>query len=241
MRPTLRTRALLASFVIAALSSAPAAQAPAGQAIRHQAAIAAYVEQDRTAPPPQEGILFIGSSIFRQWTNVTEHMAPLPAFNRAFGGSRTWEVLHYMDQVVLPYRPKLIVYYCGSNDINAGEKAPAIVARFTQFVSNVHAKLPDTRVLFVSVLKAPQKRTEWATVEAVNERVKALTASTPNLGYIELNPVVFNASGEPRMELYRPDGLHYHPPAYDEFAAVIRPEVEKAWAAVTASPGRATR
>jgi hypothetical protein len=236
----LRRFALIAVLAATSLTAPLAAQAPAGQTIRHQAAIAAFAEQDRTSPPPQEGILFIGSSIFRQWTNVTGHMAPLPVFNRAFGGSRTWEVLHYMDQVVLPYRPRLIVYYCGSNDINAGEKAPAIVARFGEFAAKVHARLPDTRVLFVSVLKAPQKRNEWATVEAVNDSVKAMLPSMPHLGYIELNPVVFNASGEPRMELYRPDGLHYHPPAYDEFAAVIRPEVEKAWAVVSAS-GRTTR
>src|SRR5688572_4050919 len=97
----LRTTALIAILAIATVASA-AAQAPAGQTISHQAAIATFAEQDRTSPPPKEGILFIGSSIFRQWSNVTEHMAPLPVFNRAFGGSRTWEVLHYMDQVVLP-------------------------------------------------------------------------------------------------------------------------------------------
>src|SRR5688572_1960838 len=72
--------------------------APPGQQIRFADQIKAFLDQDRMAPPPKDAILFIGSSIFRQWTNVKEHMAPLPVFNRAFGGSRTWEVLHYMDQ-----------------------------------------------------------------------------------------------------------------------------------------------
>ena len=119
-----------AAALVALTGRAAAAQAatgaPAGQEMRFADQIKAFLDQDRTAPPQKNAILFIGSSIFRQWTNVTEHMAPLPVFNRAFGGSRTWEVLNYMDQIVLPYRPRIIVYYTGSNDVNAGEPAPAI-------------------------------------------------------------------------------------------------------------------
>lgn len=55
---------------------------------RFATAIAAFEAQDKTAPPAKGGILFIGSSIFRQWTNVAEQMAPLPVFNRAFGDRR---------------------------------------------------------------------------------------------------------------------------------------------------------
>jgi lysophospholipase L1-like esterase len=46
--------------------------------------------------------------------------------------------------------------------------------------------------------------------------------------YIDLNPVLFK-NGEPRMELYRPDGLHFHPPAYVEFTGIIKPVLSQAW------------
>ena len=59
--------------------------------------------------------------------------------------------------------------------------------------------------------------------------MKALTATTPYLRYIDLNPVLFDSRGEPRTELYRPDGLHFFPPAYDLFAAIIKPVLTKAW------------
>jgi hypothetical protein len=207
----------------------PAAQAPAGQEIRFAEQIQAFAELDRTSPPPQQGILFIGSSIFRQWTNVAEHMAPLPAFNRGFGGSRTWEILHYMDRIVLPYEPKIIVYYCGSNDINANQTAPQIVGRVEEFVARVHTALPQTKVFFVSVNKAPQKREKWDVVDAVNASMKRAAAATPHLGYIDVNPAIFDAAGEPRLELYRDDLLHFHPPAYDGFAKIIKPVLMDAW------------
>src|SRR5687767_6833387 len=132
---------LAATALLAGLAAPRAtlaqAGAPAAREIRFAANIEAFLERDRVAPPPQGGILFIGSSIFRQWADLEADMAPLPAFNRAFGGSRTWEVLHYMDEIVLPYKPRVIVYYCGSNDVNAGESAAAIAGRFQEFVARV--------------------------------------------------------------------------------------------------------
>ena len=38
--------------------------------IRFGPAIQQFLEQDQTSPPPQEAILFIGSSIFRLWTDL---------------------------------------------------------------------------------------------------------------------------------------------------------------------------
>jgi lysophospholipase L1-like esterase len=230
-------RRLVIILAIGALTSSAArpvdAQAPQGappsQEMRFADQIKAFLDQDRAAAPPKGAILFIGSSIFRQWTNVKEHMAPLPVFNRAFGGSRTWEVLHYMDQIVLPYRPKVIVYYTGSNDVNAGEPAPAIAGRIKAFVARAHSALPDTRIYFVAINRSPDKRAQWSVVDAVNADLKALSAATPHLKYIDLNPVLFDAQGEPRTELYRPDGLHFHPPAYELFAAIIKPVLTEAW------------
>jgi lysophospholipase L1-like esterase len=213
-----------------------AAGAPRGQEMRFADQIKAFLDQDRTAPPPKDAILFIGSSIFRQWTNVKEHMAPLPVFNRAFGGARTWEALHYMDQVVLPYRPRIIVYYTGSNDVNAGEAAPAIVERIKAFVSKAHAALPETLIYFVAINRSPDKRDKWNVVDAVNADLKAMSATTPYLRYIDLNPALFDSRGEPRTELYLPDGLHFHPPAYDLFAAIIKPVLTEAWQRVGSRP-----
>ena len=209
-------------------AAAVVAGAPAGQEVRFADQIKSMLDEDRSAPPPQNAILFIGSSIFRQWTNVKEHMAPLPVFNRAFGGSRTWEVLHYMDQIVLPYRPRIIVYYTGSNDVNAGQPAQAIVGRTMEFMMRAHTALPATRIYYVAINRSPDKRDKWDVVDAVNAQMKTTASSTPYLDYIDLNPVLFK-HGEPRMELYRPDGLHFHPPAYDEFTDIIKPVLTQAW------------
>src|SRR5207247_8087961 len=48
-----------------------------------------FLDQDKTSPPPQGAILFIGSSIFRLWTDLKTQITPPHVFNRSFRSSRT--------------------------------------------------------------------------------------------------------------------------------------------------------
>jgi len=228
-----RKTALMASafLLVSSLAAGRAALWPLQEAspTRFQPAIDAFLEEDKVNPPPRQAILFIGSSIFRGWESLEEQMAPLPVFNRAFGGSRTGDILFYMDKIVLPYEPTIIVYYCGSNDINAGEKAEAISGRFSEFVARVHAKLPDTRVFFVSINRAPQKQDRWDIVDEANRQVRTYCLTDQRLGFIDVNPALFDREGNPRLELYQEDKLHFKPQAYAEFTAVIKPIIAKAW------------
>jgi hypothetical protein len=190
-----------------------------------------FLEEDRKSPPPLGAILFIGSSIFREWSDLKAQMAPLPVFNRAFGGSRTWEVLYYADKIVLPYKRRIIVYYCGSNDIDSGAGAAQVVANFQAFVDKVASSLPKTRIFFVSINKAPEKQGAWSVVDDANSRIRDYAKGNPRVGYIEVNPVLFDAAGKPRLDLYRDDELHLRPAAYVEFARIIKPAIESAWKA----------
>jgi lysophospholipase L1-like esterase len=231
-----------AQQVVAAPAVAPSPKpdyVPDGQIIKYDKDIAAFREADRTTPPPKNGILFIGSSIFRQWENLGQQMAPLPVYNRAFGGSRTWEVLHYVDQVVIPYAPAFVVYYCGSNDVNVNQSAEGISMRIQAFFDRVHEKLPNAQLFYVDIQKAPDKRARWAVVDSANAAVRRYASSrSAYMRTIDLNPVLFDHAGNPRGDLYRPDSLHFLPPAYVEFSAVIKPVLEQAWAQHSAKHGR---
>jgi hypothetical protein len=231
-------------FVILTLSIAVCAQsllpqrastqdsAGSRQAVRFAKDIDAFLAADSVHPPPKDAILFIGSSTFRMWTHVDEHMAPLPAFNRAFGGSRTHEVLHYVDKIVLPYKPRIIVYYCGSNDVAGGVNPETVLRNFMAFCEKVKAQLPATQIFFVSIAKTPSRIARWAAMDSANSMIGEYCHSTENLSYIEINPILFDAEGKPRMELYRDDRLHFKDPAYLELSAIIKPVLEKAWKAM---------
>jgi lysophospholipase L1-like esterase len=181
------------------------------------------------ASPPGGAILFVGSSIFHRWTSLAAQMAPLPVVNRGIDGIQTADVLAMVDRVVIPSKPSVVAYYAGSNDVDAGEPAAAIVARIKQFVERVNAALPKTRIVFVSVNRAPEKQERWDVVDAVNRQVEAYAAETKRVQYVDVNPVLFDGSGKPRLDLFMPDELHLRPPAYEGFTRILKPVLTRAF------------
>lgn len=178
---------------------------------------------------PSAPVLFVGSSIFHRWTDLSAQMAPLPVVNRAIDGLQTADVLRMVDRVVIPSKPKVVVYYAGSNDVNAGEPAAAIAGRIRQFVDRVAMALPATRIVFVSINRAPEKQDRWDVVDAVNRQVGAYAAQLGRLEYVDVNPVLFNRDGTPRLGFYMSDQLHLRPAAYEEFARILKPVLTKAF------------
>ena len=204
---------------------------------QYEPSFKAFAEQDAAKPPGKGGILFVGSSIFRQWTTVAEQMAPLPVLNRAFGGSQTPDLLARFDQLVPVYAPKVIVYYCGSNDLKAGatpEDPAAIFARFREFSERVRKFNPATRLIFVSSTRSPDRVARWEQVDHYNALARAYCAATPGRTFIDINPALVDANGHPRLDLYVADKLHFHPPAYVAFTAIIKPGLERVWAEANA-------
>lgn len=183
--------------------------------------------------PQNQGIVFVGSSIFAFWSRLNEHMAPLPVLNRAIPGTVTQDMLNGIEQMVFRYRPRIVVYYCGSNDVSIGEDEESIVERTQRFTRRLHQKLPNTFFYYTAIQKAPEKRARWNVVDAVNRDMERFCRSTGHTGFIDLNPVLFGPRGQIRDELFLPDRLHFRPDssAYSEFAGVVKPVLTKAWEA----------
>lgn len=185
----------------------------------------------RPSSPGHGGIVFTGSSIFQFWSHLQEQMAPLPVLNRAIAGTVTRDMLNRIGQLVLPYQPRIVVYYCGSNDISAGEDSGPIVERTKRFVQILHEKSPNTFFFYTSIHKAPEKRARWNVVDAVNHEMERYSREAFNVGYIDLNPVLFDSHNNVREGLFLPDGLHFRPEssAYPEFSQIVKPILVKAW------------
>jgi len=204
-------------------------QARPEQQIWFQKEIKELLKQDKKSPPVQGAIVFTGSSIFRFWATLARDMRPLPVANRAFGGARTWELLHYMDSIVMPCKPAIIACYCGSNDLEFGSQAEDISLRFAQFCKRTHEVSPETHVFFISINKAPQKLEKWGEIDKINSLILSYCLTSYKVGFIDINPVFFNSLGQPRHELYISDGLHFMPDAYREITGIIKPVLERAW------------
>lgn len=178
---------------------------------------------------PCQAILFAGSSIFHYWDTLARDMAPLPVVNQAFAGARMHSLQSALEGLVIAWQPRIVVYYCGSNDIEDGAPAAAVRDGFARFEREVRAALPATRIWFVSINRAPQKESRWSVVDDANQAVARYCAETDGLAYIDVNPVLIDADGRPCRRLFLEDGLHLRPEAYRRFTDVIKPVLESAW------------
>ena len=172
------------------------------------------IDSSKNNSRAQGGIMLVGSSIFRLWTSAVHDFGEWPTVNHAFGGARTWELLENVQELVINFNPKIVICYCGSNDINADEGAEDIAGRMQSFMVNVESALPNVNIMYVSINRAPQKYSRWSVVDEANERVEWLCNERSNRYFIDVNKGLCNEDGTPRMELYQSDNLHFKPQAY---------------------------
>lgn len=180
---------------------------------------------DRAQMPPQNAILFVGSSSIRFWTNLAEAFPSHTTIRRGFGGSTMADLLHFVDRIVLPYRPKQIFVYEGDNDIAAGKAPEQVVSGFQQFVAKVHEKLPMTEINYIAVKPSPSRWKLEAKDRAVNDAIKNWAHSQSNVGYIDIWTPMLGKDGKPRPELFVADKLHMNGTGYEIWRKVILPKM----------------
>jgi lysophospholipase L1-like esterase len=190
---------------------------------RWEAEIRAFEAADASDPPARGGIIFTGSSGIRLWTTLKEDFAGLPVENRGFGGSMLPEVTAFLDRIVIPQKPALVVIYCGGNDINAGRSAEQVTSDFKALVAALHDALPLTRIAYISIAPNPARWAQVDTVRRANRQIAEYIESDSRLAFIDVFPRMLGPDGKPRPDIFREDGLHMNAAGYAIWTEVIRP------------------
>lgn len=198
-----------------------AAAARAETAPRFEKEIAAFEEADRTNPPPEEAILFIGSSSIRGWRSVADDFPEYRVINRGYGGSVIADSIRFAERIVLPYKPSIVVFYAGENDLSAGLSPEEVAADFKQFAKLVHAQLPNTRIAFISMKPSPSRAHLIESKRIGNQLIQDFVTATPRVDYLDVFNPMLDPAGKPRDDLFIGDKLHMNPYGYTLWKAVV--------------------
>jgi hypothetical protein len=187
-----------------------------------------FEHQDSLAFPKPGGILFIGSSSIRLWTDLKQRFPNAPITRRGVGGCELSQLVkYYTPYILFPYHPRKIFIYAGENDIAAGETADSVFANFKLLWSMIHTQLPEARIYYLSIKPSPSRIKRLPVMLKANELVKNYLAGRPKSRYIDVASVVYKqGTSMPDSSLFKADYLHLNSKGYDRWQAVLKKYVK---------------
>ncbi|NBB94819.1 MAG: hypothetical protein GVY16_03675 [Planctomycetes bacterium] len=192
--------------------------------------ILAYERSDQRLPPLPGGVLMVGSSSFRRWKTAEDDLAPWPIINRGFGGSTNADVLHFFDRIVMPYKPRVILYGAGESDLAPAEVDPqGAVDGFKAFAQRAAKRLPGRRIVFVSIKPSGSRWERWDDIQKANAAIRKLCDADGTLYYADISRTLLTDDGTIDDRKFLDDRLHLTREAYHDWAEAIRPVLKKAW------------
>lgn len=187
--------------------------------------ISRFIMQDSLSYPPKNQILFVGSSTFTLWHDVADYFPGHQIINRGFGGSALPDLIYYANEIIVPYRPKQIVIYCGENDFARDESlsAAVVASRFEQLYAKIRVHLPETHISFVSMKPCPSRAHLMQKFETANKLIESFLGQKKNATFINVYDAMLNADGMPKKEIFKDDSLHMNEKGYQLWQPIIQP------------------
>ncbi len=194
---------------------------------RFDQAIKNMEKEDSTRIVSTNEVLFTGSSSIRMWQSLEQDFDPIPGINRGFGGSTLPEVIHYADRIIFPYKPSLMVLYCGENDIADGASPVQVLSSFKKLDGMIRAKLPETKMIFISMKPSVARWALWEKYVEGNNLIHDYINTKEDRYYLDCSTVMLNEEGEPDPSIFIEDKLHMNAKGYEAWTTLVKPVVGK--------------
>jgi lysophospholipase L1-like esterase len=191
--------------------------------------IRAFKKQDSIQFPPKNAILFVGSSSFRFWSDMQNYFPGYTIINRGFGGSSIPDVIRYADDIIFPYEPRQIVIYCGENDLSFSDtvSGATVFDRFKTLFFLIRKKMPDEKIVFVSLKPSPSRIKQMPQDEIANNLISQFISAQKNIVFVDVYHSMLNANGRPIPEIFKADSLHMNAKGYAIWQKAIQPYLVK--------------
>ena len=189
-----------------------------------------FLEADQKQMPPEGAVLFIGSSSIKLWDTLAQDFLEISVINRGFGGSLVYESTLYADRIAIPYKPKMIVMFAGTNDLAYGNKSPQqVFDDYKAFVAKVREALPGVRMVYLSISPTKARWNQEDKVLQANHLIQDWiilnNSPTNKLNFINTHDELLTVNGQPPVDLEREDGLHFNKEGYKVWTALMKPQI----------------
>lgn len=191
--------------------------------------IQSFKKTDSVSFPPENAILFIGSSSFTMWKDVQKDFPAYTIINRGFGGSSLTDVIRYASDIILPYDPKQIVIYCGENDLAGSDKVTSkmVFDRFKQLFGLIRNSYPNAKLTYVSMKPSPSRLHLMPKMTEANLLIKKFLKKQEKTSFVDVYQKMLNEAGAPMKDIFLEDNLHMNAKGYAIWQKLIEPHLLK--------------
>lgn len=188
-----------------------------------------FKKQDLANPPPTGAILFVGSSSFTKWKDVSDYFPGYTIINRGFGGSTLPDLIRYTDDIIVPYHPKQVVIYCGDNDLASSDAitADSVFERFKVLFDLIRSRLPGENIVYISIKPSPSRARLKGRMDQANLLIKTFLSINQNTAFVDVYHKMLKPDGSPMSTIFLEDSLHMNGSGYAIWQKAITPYLSK--------------
>jgi lysophospholipase L1-like esterase len=209
-------------LVVAGCLMVSLASAQESPSVRWKAELDRFDKEDAQHSPAEGGIVFVGSSSIRLW-NLPNSFPGMPVINRGFGGSEARDAVALAERIVIKYRPRVVVFYSGDNDIARGQSPTEVAEHYRQFVLLIREKLPEAKIILLSIKPSEARKAFRAEQTVANFEIEKIAKSNSNVRYVDVGRCLLDDQGVPRRECFILDRLHLSDEGYRRWSEELKP------------------
>lgn len=172
-------------------------------------------------------VVFFGSSSIRLWHTLETDFPNVTLLNLGFGGSTMSQCASVFQRIVLPARPRALVFYAGDNDLAKNHTPEAVERAFRDLVRQADAFLPGVPIAYIAIKPSPSRWHLQERIRQTNRLIAQAIADARKGGkqthYVDIFPKMLTHDGRPRPELFVQDMLHMNRDGYRIWVEELRP------------------
>ena len=179
-----------------------------------------------SAPEGDGLVVFTGSSSIRVWEYLDNDCHGMQVLNTGFGGSHMSDLLYFLDQAVLRFKPAQVYIYEGDNDIAADKNPKAILETTKQVANKILKSNSEIKIHFINAKPSPSRWEYKNKYLEFNSLLMDYCDSHSQLFYVDVWNPMLDEKGLPMRDIFISDSLHMNRKGYLLWKEIICKESE---------------
>ena len=165
-------------------------------------------------------VVFTGSSSIRLWEDLEKRFPDHQIVNSGFGGSQTSDLLAYLDDLVLKYKPQQVFIYEGDNDL-VDRKSPGKIIKTTKkVVTRIKESGTVSSIVLISAKPSIERWHLKGKYRRLNRKLEKFCEKDPLLFFANVWNPMLNGKNL-RRDLFIEDDLHMNAQGYEIWYNVL--------------------